>query len=133
MNTEMNPDLLKMTAEIVAAHVSNNSVPLSDLPAIIRTTYDALANAGAPKAAPPPEEARPAVPIRKSVAAEHIVCLECGQKLKMLKRHLKADHDMSPEDYRARWRLPAEYPMVAPNYAKARSDMAVKIGLGRKR
>jgi predicted transcriptional regulator len=122
-------DLLSLTAEIVAAHVSNNTVTVADLPQLIDQVYKTLANVGA-EPAPQPERPQPAVPIKKSVTPDYIICLEDGKKLKMLKRHLKTAYDMSPEEYRDRWGLPADYPMVAPNYAKQRSRLAKQIGLG---
>lgn len=122
-------ELLSLTTNIVAAHVSNNSVAVADLPMIIRDVYDTLSNVGTAQEREP-ERPSPAVPIKKSVTPEYIVCLEDGKKLKMLKRHLKTAYDMSPEDYRERWGLPADYPMVAPNYAKQRSKLAKQIGLG---
>jgi predicted transcriptional regulator len=122
-------ELLSLTTEIVAAHVSNNSVGLSDLPNLIEQVYRTLSNVGQ-EPAPTPERPQPAVPIKKSVTPDYIVCLEDGKKLKMLKRHLKTAYDMSPEEYRERWSLPADYPMVAPNYAKQRSKLAKQIGLG---
>jgi predicted transcriptional regulator len=122
-------ELLSLTTNIVAAHVSNNSVAVADLPMIIRDVYETLSNVGTTREREP-ERPSPAVPIKKSVTPEYIVCLEDGKKLKMLKRHLKTAYDMSPEDYRDRWGLPADYPMVAPNYAKQRSKLAKQIGLG---
>ena len=124
-----NNDVLTLTSNIVAAHVSNNSVALSDLPLVIREVYQTLSVLGgaAPAAA---EKPTPAVPVKKSVTPEHIVCLEDGKKLKMLKRHLRTAYNMSPEEYREKWGLPADYPMVAPNYAKQRSKLAKQIGLG---
>jgi predicted transcriptional regulator len=122
-------DLLALTTEIVAAHVSNNTVPLSDLPQLINQVYNSLANIGS-AAAPPAERPQPAVPIKKSVHADYIVCLEDGKRLKMLKRHLKTAYNMTPEAYRERWGLAPEYPMVAPNYARQRSRLAKEIGLG---
>ena len=124
-------ELLALTSDIVAAHVSNNAVPTTDLPGLIETVYATLAKLG--RLGPEPEvELKPAVPIRRSVADDHIVCLEDGMKLKMLKRHLKTHHDMTPEEYRAKWKLPPDYPMVAPAYARKRQELAKKIGLGRK-
>jgi predicted transcriptional regulator len=123
-------NLLELTAEIVSAHVSNNSVPLSDLPGLIQQVYATLAGVG--KVAPPAEKPQPAVPVKKSIHPDYIICLEDGKKLKMLKRHLKTAYNMSPEQYRERWQLPPDYPMVAPNYAKHRSSLAKKIGLGTK-
>ena len=126
---EQSKDLLALTTEIVAAHVSNNTVALGDLPQLINHIYNSLANIGS---APPPPAARPqpAVSIKKSVQPDYIVCLEDGKKLKMLKRHLKTAYNMSPEAYRERWKLAADYPMVAPNYAQQRSRLAKQIGLG---
>ena len=123
-------DLLRMTSEVAAAYASHNSLSAAQLPEVIRTIHATLAGlqAGAGSAEP----LTPAVPIKKSVHDDYIVCLEDGKKLKMLKRHLKTAYNMSPEAYRERWGLAADYPMVAPNYAKARSDLAKRMGLGRK-
>ena len=128
-NTEQSNDLLALTTEIVAAHVSNNTVALGDLPQLINQVYNSLANIGV---VPPPSAVRPqpAVSVKKSVQPDYIVCLEDGKKLKMLKRHLKTAYNMSPEAYRERWGLPPDYPMVAPNYARQRSHLAKEIGLG---
>lgn len=122
-------ELLSLTTEIVAAHVSNNTVAISDLPSLIEQVYRTLSNVGV-EPAPQAEKPQPAVPIKKSVTPDYIVCLEDGKKLKMLKRHLKTAYDMTPEEYRDRWGLPPDYPMVAPNYAKQRSRLAKQIGLG---
>ena len=125
-------ELMALTTDIVASHVSNNTVAVTDLPSLIQQVYAALSglgNAPAGSASRP----HPAVPIKKSVLPEYIVCLEDGKKLKMLKRHLKTRYNMSPEEYRERWGLPSDYPMVAPAYAQQRSDLAKKIGLGTKR
>jgi len=129
--SDMSETLITLTSDIVAAHVSNNSVSVGDLPALISNVYGALASLGqsAPVAEAPPE---PAVSIRSSVKPDHIVCLEDGKKLKMLKRHLMTHYNLTPDQYRARWGLPADYPMVAPNYAEKRRELAKKIGLGRK-
>jgi len=128
---DMKETLITLTSDIVAAHVSNNSVTVDDLPSLITNVYGALAGLGEPVAVV--EKApEPAVSIRSSVKPDHIVCLEDGKKLKMLKRHLMTHYNMTPEQYRARWGLPADYPMVAPNYAERRRELAVKIGLGRK-
>ncbi|PWC32294.1 MucR family transcriptional regulator [Azospirillum sp. TSO35-2] len=121
--------LLSLTTEIVAAHVSNNTVALTDLPTLIEQVYKSLANVGTEPVVAE-ERPQPAVPIKKSVTPDYIVCLEDGKKLKMLKRHLKTAYNMTPEDYRDRWGLPADYPMVAPNYARQRSSLAKQIGLG---
>ncbi len=122
-------DLLTLTTEIVSSHVSNNTVAISDVPQLIEQVYRTLSSLG-PEAAQKQERPQPAVPIRRSVQPDHIVCLEDGKKLKMLKRHLKTAYNMTPEEYRERWNLPADYPMVAPNYAKQRSKLAKQIGLG---
>jgi len=122
---------LQLTAELVSSHVSNNQVSAEDLPALIRGVYSTLASVESEAGEKGKPE--PAVPIKKSVHPDYIVCLEDGRKLKMLKRHLRTAYNMTPEDYRARWKLPSDYPMVAPNYAKKRSSLAKKIGLGKKR
>ena len=131
LEIDMKETLITLTSDIVAAHVSNNDVAVADLPSLITNVYAALANLGE---TPVVEEAKPqpAVAIRNSVKPEYIVCLEDGKKLKMLKRYLRSNYNMSPEEYRARWGLAADYPMVAPNYAEKRRDLAKKIGLGRK-
>lgn len=124
-------DLLTNVADIVSAHVSNNAAATGDVAVLIQSVHATLAGLGAPVA--PVEEPRsPAVSIRSSVKPEAVACLECGAKMKMLKRHLDRDHGLSPADYRLRWKLPADYPMVAPDYAAKRKDLAMKIGLGRK-
>lgn len=129
-----NSELLGLTTEIVAAHVSNNSVSAADLPALINSVFSALSDVGQGRGVGgmAGERPQPAVPIKKSVHDDYIVCLEDGKKLKMLKRHLMSHYNMTPEQYRERWGLPADYPMTAPNYAKARSSLAKKIGLGSK-
>ncbi|MXU64448.1 MucR family transcriptional regulator [Oceanomicrobium pacificus] len=124
-------DLLALTSEIVSSHVANNAVDAAQLPDVIRSVYDAL-NGLADVGAEEPVELVPAVPIKKSVTDDYIICLEDGKKLKMLKRHLMTAYGMTPDDYRAKWGLKADYPMVAPNYAKRRQELAKKIGLGRK-
>jgi predicted transcriptional regulator len=129
-DTGQSNDLLTLTTEIVAAHVSNNTVALGDLPQLINQIYNSLANIGTPPAAAPAARPQPAVSIKKSVQPDYIVCLEDGKKLKMLKRHLKTAYNMSPEAYRERWKLSSDYPMVAPNYARQRSRLAKEIGLG---
>lgn len=131
LELEMKETLITLTSDIVAAHVSNNDVAVADLPGLITNVYGALAGLG--EAAPVIESRpEPAVSIRASVKPDYIVCLEDGKKLKMLKRYLRTNYNMTPEEYRARWGLPADYPMVAPNYAETRRDLAKKIGLGRK-
>jgi len=124
--------LVTLTSDIVAAHVSNNSVAVSDLPLLISNVYGAL-NGLQKEAAPVAAKLEPAVSIRSSVKPDFIVCLEDGKKLKMLKRHLMTHYQMTPDDYRTKWGLPADYPMVAPNYAEQRRTLAKKIGLGTKR
>jgi predicted transcriptional regulator len=129
---DLQETLVTLTADIVAAHVSNNSVAVSDLPILIQNVHGALAGLGA--AAPEPEvKQEPAVSIRSSIKPDYIVCLEDGKKLKMLKRHLMTHYSLTPDQYRAKWNLPADYPMVAPNYAEQRRTLAKKIGLGTKR
>ncbi|MBA4764857.1 MucR family transcriptional regulator [Qipengyuania huizhouensis] len=129
--TDMTETLITLTSDIVAAHVSNNSVAVDDVPTLISNVYSALSSLGGSGAT---EEARPdpAVSVRASVKKDHIICLDCGKKMKMLKRHLSTEHDMTPEEYRQRWDLSSDYPMVAPEYADTRRDLAKKIGLGRK-
>jgi predicted transcriptional regulator len=122
--------LLEMTAQIVAAHVAHNRVAPESLPELIRTVHATLASMGKP--AEPVEKQHPAVPVKKSVFPDYIICLEDGKKLKMLKRHLARHYAMTPEQYREKWGLPREYPMVAPSYAERRSSLAKQIGLGRK-
>lgn len=124
-------EILALTSEIVAAHVSNNTVAVADIGGLIEQVYATLSTLGGLQA-PEPEKPAPAVPIRKSVTPDYIICLEDGKKLKMLKRYLKAHYDMTPKEYRERWDLPPDYPMVAPNYTRQRSQLAKKIGLGRK-
>jgi len=122
--------VLGLTAQIVAAHVSNNTVPLADLSTLIESVHRTLSNLGRAPEAPPPARPEPAVTVKKSITPEYLVCLEDGKKLKMLKRHLKTAYNMTPEQYRERWGLPPDYPMVAPAYASHRSSLAKKIGLG---
>ena len=128
---DMTETLITLTSDIIAAHVSNNNVNGEELPSLITSVYGALAGLGN---APAPVEVRPepAVSIRASIKPDYIVCLEDGKKLKMLKRHLMTNYKLTPEQYRQRWNLPADYPMVAPNYAEKRRELAKKIGLGRK-
>jgi predicted transcriptional regulator len=130
--SDIQETLVTLTADIVAAHVSNNSVAVSDLPVLIQNIHSALAGLGVPTAEPEVKQ-EPAVSVRSSVKPDFIVCLEDGKKLKMLKRHLMTHYQMTPDQYRAKWNLPADYPMVAPNYAEQRRTLAKKIGLGTKR
>jgi predicted transcriptional regulator len=130
-SSDLTETFITLTADIVAAHVSNNSVAVSDLPALISNVHGALVALGGP--APAPQgKLEPAVSIRASVKPDYIVCLDDGKKLKMLKRHLMTHYGITPDEYRAKWGLPPDYPMVAPNYAEQRRNLAVKIGLGRK-
>lgn len=129
--TDMNETLITLTSDIVAAHVSNNNVEVEDVPTLISNVYSALSGLGEPVETKE-ERPEPAVSVRSSVKKDHIVCLDCGKKMKMLKRHLSTEHEMSPEEYRQRWDLSSDYPMVAPAYAETRRDLAHKIGLGRK-
>ncbi|TCT04155.1 MucR family transcriptional regulator [Tepidamorphus gemmatus] len=128
-----NSALIELAADIVSAYVSNNTVPTADLGALINDVHQALLRATTGSAEPVREELKPAVPVRKSVTPEYIVCLEDGKKFKSLKRHLRTHYNLSPEEYREKWGLPADYPMVAPNYAAARSALAKKMGLGQRR
>lgn len=131
-SSDTHETLITLTADIVAAHVSNNSVAVSDLPVLIQNVHTALAGLGGAPVEPEVKQ-EPAVSVRSSVKPDFIVCLEDGKKLKMLKRHLMTHYQMTPEQYRTKWNLPADYPMVAPNYAEQRRTLAKKIGLGTKR
>ena len=124
---------IELAADIVSAYVSNNSVPASDLPALINEVHSALLRVTAGQPVIAPETPKPAVPPKKSITNEYIVCLEDGRKFKSLKRHLRTQYNMSPDEYREKWGLPPDYPMVAPNYAKARSTLAKQMGLGQQR
>ncbi len=127
---EDKPELLEMTADIVSAYVGNNTVAAETLPSLIANIHAALSGVSNGPVEVEPEPQEPAVPIRKSIAPDFLICLEDGRKFKSLKRHLRTKYDMSPEEYRAKWGLPKDYPMVAPNYAKARSELAKSMGLG---
>jgi predicted transcriptional regulator len=129
-DTANTKELLTLTTEIVAAHVSKNTVSAADLPQLINQVYQSLANVGKGQAPSRGERPEPAVPVKKSIHPDYLVCLEDGKKLKMLKRHLKTAYNMTPEQYRERWSLAPDYPMVAPNYARQRSRLAKEIGLG---
>jgi predicted transcriptional regulator len=124
-------ELLRMTADVVAAYVSNNALPTQQLGEVISAVYASLRSLDGQQIETKAEPLKPAVPIRKSITPDYLVCLEDGKKLKMLKRHLRSTYGMTPDDYRQKWGLPADYPMVAPNYAEQRSAFAKKIGLGR--
>ena len=128
---DMKETLITLTSDIVAAHVANNDVSVADVPQLIQNVYTALAGLGG-VAPEPVEELKPAVSVRSSIKPDFIVCLEDGKKLKMLKRHLMTHYNLTPDEYRQRWNLPADYPMVAPNYAEKRRELAKSIGLGRK-
>lgn len=134
--TQNNPnnhnELLTLTSDIVSSYLAANTVPASDIPAIIERVYKTLANVNAP-AGIMADRPQPAVTIKKSITPDYIICLEDGKKLKMLKRHLKSAYNLTPEEYRERWGLPSDYPMVAPNYADKRSKLAKDIGLGKSR
>ena len=124
-------DLLRMTADVVAAYVSNNTLATAQLADVIHAVYNSLRGLEGQVAEPPAEPLKPAVPIRKSITPDFLVCLEDGKKLKMLKRHLRSTYNLTPDEYRAKWGLAPDYPMVAPKYAEQRSEFAKKIGLGR--
>ena len=125
--------LVTLTSDIVSAHVTNNSVAVNDLPILIKNVHAALAGLTSPAAAVEEVKQEPAVTVRSSIKPDYIICLEDGKKLKMLKRHLMTHYQLTPDAYRTKWNLPADYPMVAPNYAAQRKELALKIGLGRKR
>ncbi|MDO1558090.1 MucR family transcriptional regulator [Brevundimonas sp. 2R-24] len=128
---EDNAAIIEMTADIVSAYVSNNNVQAADVPGLIQSIHAALTQAATGATAEPePEPQEPAVPVRRSITPDYLICLEDGRRFKSLKRHLRTKYDMSPEEYRSKWGLPKDYPMVAPNYAKARSDLAKQMGLG---
>ena len=134
MNENTNQvDVVSLTADIVSAYVSNNSVPTSELTALINSVHQALTKTATGQAEKPAEAPVPAVAVKKSVTPDFIICLEDGKKFKSLKRHLRTTYGMTPEQYRAKWGLPLDYPMVAPNYAKARSELAKTMGLGQQR
>ncbi|GGK46404.1 MucR family transcriptional regulator [Salinarimonas ramus] len=126
-------DFVAVAAEVVASYVANNSVPAHDLPALIEQVHGAFAALGRPRQVESAQPLKPAVPVRRSVTPDHIVCLEDGKTFKSLKRHLRTRYGLTPEQYREKWGLPDDYPMVAPNYARARSDLAKEMGLGQQR
>lgn len=131
IENDMTETLITLASDIVAAHVSNNNMSADEVPSLITNVYNALAGLGQEEEAAE-ERPDPAVSVRSSVKRDHIVCLDCGKKMKMLKRHLMTEHNMTPEEYRSRWDLGGDYPLVAPAYAETRRDLAKKIGLGRK-
>lgn len=130
---EDNSQLLEMTADIVSAYVGNNNVQANEVPGLISSIHAALSQVSSGAVEPEPEPKEPAVPVRKSITPDYLICLEDGRKFKSLKRHLRTRYDMTPQQYREKWGLPADYPMVAPNYASARSELAKKMGLGQQR
>ena len=132
-NTASQTDVLRMAVDVTSAYLSNNSVPAGQVPEVINTIFNSLNALNGQASHGSAEPPKPAVSVRRSVHPDYIVCLEDGKKLKMLKRHLRAAYGMTPDEYRAKWNLPADYPMVAPNYAEQRSAFAKKIGLGRKK
>ena len=133
MENQTPPELVELTAKIVSAYVSNNAVVATELPHLISETHAALSRATGYIVQPEREEQKPKVPVKKSVMPDHIICLEDGKKFKSLKRHLRTHYNLSPDEYREKWGLPHDYPMVAPNYAQARSDLAKRMGLGTRR
>ena len=124
---------VELAAEIVSAYVSNNSVPAAELPTLLNDVHNAIVRVSGTPVAAPVEASKPAVSPKKSITDEYIICLEDGRKFKSLKRHLRTQYNLSPEQYREKWNLPADYPMVAPAYAKARSNLAKQMGLGQQR
>ncbi len=133
MTNSTSGSFIELTADIVSAYVSNNSVTASEIPLLINQVHAALVRVSGGQADASPELLKPAIPVKKSVTPEYIVCLEDGKKFKSLKRHLRTQYGMTPEQYRDKWGLPADYPMVAPNYAAARSELAKQMGLGQQR
>jgi predicted transcriptional regulator len=133
MNDTTGKNFIDLTANIVSAYVSNNPTPASDIPALIGQIHAALLRVSTGRAELPLEPAKPAVPVKKSMTADYLICLEDGKRFKSLKRHLRTQYSMTPEQYRDKWGLPPDYPMVAPNYAVARSQLAKKMGLGQQR
>jgi predicted transcriptional regulator len=132
-DTTANGNYIELTAEIVSAYVSNNTVPAGEIPGLINQVHTALARVSGKSSDAPAEPLKPAVSVKKSITPEYIVCLEDGKKFKSLKRHLRTQYNMTPEQYREKWGLSADYPMVAPNYAAARSQLAKQMGLGQQR
>lgn len=126
-------ELVELTADLVSAYVSNNPVPVADLPSLVAQVHESLKSLHSAEPEPEPEKLTPAVSVRRSITPDYLVCLEDGKKFKSLKRHLATHHGLTPEEYRAKWSLPADYPMVAPAYAAARSKLAKEMGLGRKK
>lgn len=133
METTEQAMMISLTSKVVEAYLARNTVPVTEVPNLINTVHQSLKSIGKPsEAVEASVDLKPAVPVKKSVHPEYIICLEDGKKLKMLKRHLKTSYNLTPDEYRAKWGLPSDYPMVAPTYAKQRSELAVKLGLGRR-
>ena len=130
LDSEIQAQLIQMTSDVVAAYVSNNPVQANDLPNVIERVHATIRDLSGPTADASPKESMPAVSVRKSITPDYLVCLEDGKRFKSLKRHLRSKYNLSPEEYREKWGLPSDYPMVAPNYAKQRSELAKKMGLG---
>jgi predicted transcriptional regulator len=133
MENSMSGSFIELTADIVSAYVSNNTVPAAEIPALINQVHAALSRVGSNLSDLPVEPLKPAIPVKRSITPDYIVCLEDGKKFKSLKRHLRTQYNMTPEQYREKWALPPDYPMVAPNYAAARSQLAKQMGLGQQR
>jgi predicted transcriptional regulator len=133
MNNDTSGSFIELTADIVSAYVSNNSVSAGEIPSLINQVHAALVRVSAGQSDAQPEPLKPAISVKKSITPDHLVCLEDGKKFKSLKRHLRTQYNMTPETYREKWGLPPDYPMVAPNYAAARSQLAKQMGLGQQR
>ena len=133
MSDTAGKNFLDLTAEIVSAYLSNNTTPASEIPALISQVHAALTRVSSGRGETPAEPTKPAVSVKKSMTADYLICLEDGKRFKSLKRHLRAQYNMTPEQYREKWKLPADYPMVAPNYAVVRSQLAKNMGLGQQR
>ena len=130
LDSDMHAQIIQMTSDVVAAYVSNNPVQANDLPNVIERVHATIRDLSSVTPSEAPKEVTPAVSVRKSITPDYLVCLEDGKRFKSLKRHLRSKYNLSPEEYREKWGLPADYPMVAPNYAKQRSELAKKMGLG---
>ena len=133
LDSVQSSDIVDLTSEIICSYVANNSIPVDDLPKLIRDIHSTLVTISAPQQSRMLEPQKPAVPVKRSITPDYLICLEDGQKFKSLKRHLRSKYNLSPEEYRVKWQLPSDYPMVAPNYAAERSKLAMKMKLGQKR
>ena len=133
LNSNRSSDIIDLTSDIICSYVSNNSIPVDELPDLISQIHSTLATIAAPQQDAMQEQQKPAVSKKRSIRPDYLICLEDGQKFKSLKRHLRSKYNLSPEEYRLKWQLPSDYPMVAPNYAAERSKLAMKMGLGQKR